>query len=121
MNTQETGKKGEKMAADFLLKNGYEVLEINWRHKQFEIDIIAKKSDVLVVAEVKTRTGNYFGEPEEWVTKVKQKNLIKGAEAYIKERDLDVEVRFDILSIILSPKGGEPKIHHIEDAFYPLV
>jgi putative endonuclease len=121
MITQETGKKGENLAVDFLLKNGYEILEQNWRHKQYEIDIIARKASVLVIAEVKTRTGNFFGEPEEWVTTVKQNNLIKGAQAYIQQQDLDVEVRFDIISIVLSPKGAPPKIHHIEDAFYPLV
>jgi putative endonuclease len=121
MLTAETGKKGEQMATEFLQEKGYTILEKNWNFKQYELDIIAQKDDTLIVAEVKTRTGNFFGEPEEWVTKTKQKNLIKGAEAYIESNNLDVEVRFDIISIVLSPKGGEPKIHHIEDAFYPIV
>ncbi|MBA3900245.1 MAG: YraN family protein [Bacteroidetes bacterium] len=116
----ETGKKGEQLAAEFLEQSGFQVLELNWAYQKYEIDIIAQKGDTLIVAEVKTRSGNYYGEPEAWVTKVKQKNLIKGAEAYIITNNLDLDVRFDILSIIL-PDKGEPKIHHTEDAFYPLL
>jgi putative endonuclease len=116
----DTGKKGEQLAVDFLKSAGYQVLEINWNFKKYEVDIIARQNESLIIAEVKTRSGNYFGEPEAWVTKVKQKNLIKGAEAYILLNNLDLEVRFDIISVIL-PQKGEPKIHHIEDAFYPLV
>jgi len=72
-----TGQKGEQMAAEFLEKNGYKILETNWRFMNLEADIIAEKSKILVIAEVKTRKSNYFGEPESFVTKQKQKNLIK--------------------------------------------
>jgi putative endonuclease len=116
----ETGKKGEQLASDFLKNSGFQVLELNWAYQKYEIDIIAQKANTLVVAEVKTRSCNYYGEPEAWVTKVKQKNLIKGAEAYVIKNNLDLDVRFDILSIII-PAKGEPKIHHIIDAFYPLL
>ena len=71
-----------------------------------------------MVAEVKTRKSNFFGEPEEFVTRQKQKHLIKAANAYIEKNNLDLEVRFDIISIILS--GNEQKIFHIEDAFHPI-
>ncbi|MDQ3192905.1 MAG: YraN family protein [Bacteroidota bacterium] len=115
-----TGKKGEEIASEFLKLNGYEVLEKNWIYKKFELDIVAQKNKTLIIAEVKTRSGNYIGEPEAWVTKIKQKNLIKGAEAYVLQNKMDFEVRFDIITIII-PAKGEPKIQHIEDAFYPLV
>lgn len=113
-----TGKKGEEMAAEFLEKKGYKILETNWRFMNLEADIIAETSKTLVIAEVKTRKSNYFGEPESFVTKQKQKNLIKTANAYIERKQLDLEVRFDIVSVVLNDDNS---IKHIEDAFYPLL
>jgi putative endonuclease len=113
----QLGQSGEQMAANFLKKNGYTVLETNWRQGPLEVDIIARKENILVIAEVKTRSTNVFGEPEEFVTRQKQKNLIRAANFYIIENNLDVEARFDILSVL--HKGNTFKIYHIEDAFYP--
>ncbi len=113
-----TGKKGEEMAAEFLEKKGYKILETNWRFMNLEADIIAEISKTLVIAEVKTRKSNYFGEPESFVTRQKQKNLIKAANAYIERKQLDLEVRFDIVSVVLNDTTS---IKHIEDAFYPLL
>lgn len=115
----ETGAKGEELAATFLQNKGYSILEKNWRFKNLEADIIASLANILVIAEVKTRRSNYFGEPETFVNKQKQKNLIKAAQEYIQRNQLDLEVRFDIISIILG--DSQTKINHIEDAFYPLV
>lgn len=115
--SHETGKKGEEMAKTFLENKGYVVLETNWRSGHNELDIIAKTENTIVVAEVKTRKTNYFGEPEEFVTKSKQKSLIKAANHYIMQKNFDFEVRFDIISILYF--GSNYKIHHIEDAFYP--
>src|ERR1035437_4579463 len=114
----QTGTAGEDIAASFLEKKGYSLLEKNWRFGQEEIDIIASNDSTLVIAEVKTRKSNYFGEPEVFVTRQKQKHLIKAANAYIEKNDLDLEVRFDIISVILSEK--DQRIHHIEDAFHPI-
>ena len=114
----QTGTTGEELAASFLEKKGYSVLEKNWRFGHEEIDILASKDSTLVVAEVKARKSNFFGEPEEFVTRQKQKHLIKAANAYMEKNNLDLEVRFDIISIILS--GNEQKIFHIEDAFHPI-
>lgn len=113
-----TGQKGEEMAAKFLQEKGYTILETNWRFMNLEADIIAETSKTLVIAEVKTRKSNYFGEPESFVTKQKQKNLIKAANAYIERKQLDLEVRFDIVSVVLNDNTS---IKHIEDAFYPLL
>ena len=115
----DTGIKGEELAATFLENNGYSILEKNWRFKNLEADIIATVGTLLVIAEVKTRKSNYFGEPETFVNKQKQKNLIKAAQEYIQRNQLDLEVRFDIISIILG--DGQMKINHIERAFYPIV
>ncbi|MDQ3046527.1 MAG: YraN family protein [Bacteroidota bacterium] len=111
----DTGAKGENLAVDYLKSKGYTTLETNWRFKNLEADIIAKINDTLVIAEVKTRRSNYFGEPETFVTKQKQKNLIKAANEYIERNELDLEVRFDIISIVLGKDRME--INHIEDAF----
>lgn len=113
----ELGAKGEEMAAKFLVENNYEILERNWRYRNAEIDIIAKKGDELAIVEVKTRTSNYFGEPEEFVSRKQQQNLIMASNEYVLTNDLDVDVRFDIISIIFNQK--QERVHHIEGAFYP--
>ncbi len=114
----DTGKKGEEMAALFLREKGVTILETNWRFGNLEADIIGKFDQTLILAEVKTRKSNYFGEPESFVTKQKQKNLIRAANEYIQRNNLDLEVRFDIISIVLNDYSA---IRHIEDAFYPLL
>ena len=113
----ETGKKGEDIAVSFLVSKGYEILETNWRSGHKEIDIIALDNDMLVIVEVKTRSTDYFGYPEEAVNKKKQQLLINAANAYVFKHDLSNEIRYDIISIIL--KDNEVKIDHIEDAFFP--
>ena len=113
------GQKGENLAADFLKSKGYSILETNWRSSNLEVDIIATNEKILVIAEVKTRKSNFFGEPEEFVNKQKQKNLIKAANHYVHKYQLDMEVRFDIVSVILNDNMS--KINHIEAAFYPLL
>ena len=113
----ETGKEGEEMAAMFLIKNGYSILSRNFRYKKSEIDIIVQKDKTVAFVEVKTRSNAFFQEPELSVTRSKQKQITKGADFYIQENDIDLDIRFDILAITLSPY----RINHIEDAFYPLV
>jgi len=113
----QLGKDGEEIAAQYLLKNGYDILHRNWRFGKFEIDIVAKKGNTLSIVEVKTRTGDYFGEPEEGVTKAKEKFLATAADHYIQSKNLDVEVRYDIVSIVFF--NGKHELKMIEDAFYP--
>lgn len=111
----ELGEKGEGLAIDFLQKNNYTILEKNFRYQKAEVDIIAQKDDILVAIEVKTRTSNYFGNPQDFVNPKKIKLLLSAIDNYVVERDLDVEVRFDIIAIITNKK--QTKIEHIEDAF----
>lgn len=113
----ELGKKGEEIARNFLVDKGFEIIETNWRHEKDEIDIIARDGDELVIVEVKTRSSNVFGEPEEAVGEQKEAYLIRATEAYLIEHDLDIDIRYDIVSVILNKKGL--KIKHIVDAFYP--
>jgi len=111
------GNLGEELAVDYLVRKGYEILERNWRNIHKEIDIIAKDGKFLVIVEVKARQTDEYGEPDIAVTRKKQRLLIAAANSYIFRNHLDVETRFDIISIIF--KDGEPVIDHIEDAFLP--
>lgn len=116
-NNTEKGTQGEEIAVAYLLKHGYQILARNWRHKHLEIDIIASINGVLAIVEVKLRSSSYFGNPEEFVTKSKQKKLIKAADFYIKENNINWETRFDIVSIIQNSK--ELTVEHLVSAFYP--
>lgn len=115
----ELGKAGEEIAVSYLKKKGYTILHRNYTFKKSEIDIVSKLNDKLIVVEVKTRVSDYLAGPEITVTKKKQKSIIKTANFYIQEHDLDIETQFDIVSIIHNSK--ETRIQHIEDAFYPLL
>ncbi len=113
----QLGREGEILAVAHLRENGYEIVERNWRFGKLEIDIIARKGNVLSIVEVKTRSGDYFGEPEDGVTKAKERFLATAADHYIISRNLDVEVRYDIISIVIH--NGRHELKMIEDAFYP--
>lgn len=116
-NHNELGKRGEQLAVAFLLKLGYEIMKTNWQEMKFEIDVIAKEKDEVVFVEVKTRSTDVFGVPEEAVTLKKQKHLIEGADFYIQEKEIDLECRFDVISIILN--SNQEEVKHIKNAFYP--
>lgn len=111
------GKKGEKTAENYLLRNSYSILEKNWRYLKAEIDIIAQKGEFIVFVEVKTRSSNDYGAPESFVSNKQQKMIINAAHEYITKNDIEQEARFDIISIIVS--GEKSEMEHIEDAFYP--
>ncbi len=114
----ELGIKGEQLACEHLLNSGYVILEKNYRYQKAEVDLIAQKNNQLVFIEVKTRTTDFFGRPEESITKAKQKLMIEAADYYIQSNHLNNEVRFDAVAIIINNKGIS--INHIEDAFYPM-
>lgn len=110
------GKKGEKMATDFLIEKGYEILERNYRYLKHEVDIIARKENIVVAIEVKTRSTPEFGNPQDFVKPKQIQSLVKAVDHYITDNDLDVEVRFDIIAIIENKLGI--RMEHLEDAFY---
>ncbi|GAA3600110.1 YraN family protein [Flavivirga amylovorans] len=112
----ELGKKGEQLAVDFLLKNGYNILERNYRFEKAEVDIIAQQKDILAIIEVKTRSTTDFGNPQDFVKPKQIQRLVKAVDHYVNENSLDVEVRFDIIAIVKAGKGFN--IEHLEDAFY---
>jgi putative endonuclease len=110
-----TGKKGEDEAVRFLKDKGYEILERNWHSSHFELDIIAKYHEWIVIVEVKTRSGEIWALPEEAVDRKKMKRIINAANHYILMNKLNFPVRFDVISVITN--NEEIKIEHFEDAF----
>lgn len=115
----ELGQKGEALAVEHLRSIGYEILELNWHSYHLEIDIIARDGNELVIVEVKARGTDSYEHPSEAVSNKKIRFLINAAEAYIQEKDINFDTRFDVISIIFFGKGFE--LEHFKDAFYPPV
>ncbi len=111
------GALGETVARRYLESNDYLILETNWRFGKLEADIIACKEGQIVFIEVKTRTTDYYGDPEDFVDRKKQKAYIRLANAYILGNDRTEEARFDIISIIVGGPEQEPQVKHIVNAF----
>ena len=112
----ELGKLGEELAVEFLRKEGYEILETNWTFQKAEIDIIAQKENILAVVEVKTRSSLEFGLPQDFVKPKKIQLLVKAINEYVVSKNLDIEVRFDIIAVHKEDKSFA--IEHLKDAFY---
>ncbi|MDE6801989.1 MAG: YraN family protein [Muribaculaceae bacterium] len=112
------GQWGENIATEHLIREGYAIVERNWRMEHFEIDIIATKGPRIIFVEVKTRTSADY-DPLEAVDTRKKARMIASANAYILSRNLPHEVQYDIITIV-----GEPNdytLEHIPDAFWPSV
>ena len=109
------GAEGESLAQNYLSELGYQILESNWRFQKAEVDIIAKDGNFLVFVEVKCRSTDIFGEPQTFVSEKKQALFKSAAEGYLEQKDLDYEIRFDVISVILSVQKA--KIEHFKDAF----
>ncbi|GGW47992.1 YraN family protein [Arenibacter certesii] len=112
----EFGKQGEKLAEAYLIKKGYRIVHKNYRYLKAEIDIIARKNDILAVVEVKSRSSDYWQDIADSITEKKIKLLVNAANQYVVSRDLDIEVRFDIVTVLKD--GTKFKIEHWENAFY---
>ncbi len=111
----ELGKKGEEIAADYLISKDYKILETNYRYGHGEIDIIAQINESLVFVEVKTRKNKSFGETIYSVTPAKLKQINKIAELYLYEKELvSCECRIDAITIDVT-KNGSFKIEHYEN------
>ena len=111
----DLGKLGEDLAVDFLQKNGYEILDRNWRFQKAEIDIIAQFETEIIIVEVKSRTTNHVSEPETAVNAKKKKLLILAADDFIQKNNFISEVRFDILALLKIQQSWS--VNHIENAF----
>ena len=109
------GEEGESLAQNYLSELGYQILESNWRSQKAEVDIIAKEDNFLVFVEVKCRSTDIFGEPQTFVSEKKQALFKSAAEGYLEQKDLDYEIRFDVIGVILSAQ--KTKIEHFKEAF----
>ncbi len=117
MRRREVGILGEKIAGDFLERNGYDIVETNYRCAEGEIDIVARQEDVLVFVEVRTRRSIGLGSPEESVTPQKKRRLTAVAEHYGQHREgLPASRRIDVLAIQMERSGRVSRIELIENA-----
>jgi len=112
----DLGKKGEALAIDWFMQQGYEILNKNWRHSHYEVDIIACKHSVLHFIEVKARRSSQFGYPEESVGKKKMQNLMNAADEFLNQFPVWKRIQFDVLSISLK-KDGKHEFFLIEDVY----
>ena len=111
------GGRGEAAAAQFLRSHGYAVLAQNWRTRDGEIDLVAERTGVLVFVEVKARTSDRFGTPEEAITPAKRGKPTRIAQAYLLSRGkADAEWRIDVIALDLDRAGGVVRLDHYEDA-----
>jgi putative endonuclease len=112
---QKKGKKGEGLAADYLRKKGYKVIERNWGNKWGEVDLIVLKDKVLVFVEVKTKFKDKYGNPEEMVDRRKLEQVQKTAEMYLQKYPKYREgwLRVDVVGIVLEPL----KIKHYKNVY----
>ena len=109
------GKKGEKLACNFLKKKKFKIIKMNYKNKIGEIDIVAKQKNYIVFVEVKTRKNENFAQAREFVTRAKQERVIKAAMLWLQQNDVDLQPRFDVIEVV--GEGFRQKITHIENAF----
>ena len=111
------GRKGERIACRFLMRQGYDILTRRYSNRSGEIDIIAFDKQTLVFVEVKTRSSRQYGEPWEFVDRKKQYRIQQTAERFIAEHDMNrFTYRFDIVSILIPPESKE-EIRLFRNAF----
>ena len=116
MNRRRKGALWEGEAARYLEEAGYEIVERNYRTRAGEIDLIAHKGNLLVFVEVKMRSSEAFGRPEEAIDSRKQKKIIEIAQLYLAEHPCPAQdIRFDVIAI--TSRGADRNIEHFEDAF----
>lgn len=111
------GKEAEKISIEFLQKNNYQILEKNWRYHKAEIDIIAIdiQNNQLAVIEVKARTSDKIQPPENAINQTKKKLIITATDAYISQKNVSLEVRFDVITLLFTSQKWT--INHLKNAF----
>lgn len=119
ISAREKGDLAENIAVKYLEDKGYLVIQRNWYFHHYELDVIARKDNMLVIIEIKSLINNSIQEPYQAVNFNKQRMIIAAANAYIHKEHVTLDVRFDIISILF--RNQQPVIEHIENAFYPRV
>ncbi len=117
LSRKEIGRLGESLAVEYLKNNGLSIIEINYRCPCGEIDIIAQENNYIVFTEVRTKTGNLFGTPEESVSQSKKKHLIDTAYTYLEEKDkVQSNWRIDFIAVELDRNNKPTRIERYRDA-----
>jgi conserved hypothetical protein TIGR00252 len=120
MNVKKTlGDWGEDRAALYLQLRGYRILARNFRCRQGEIDIVARKDDIVAFVEVKLRKNADYGEAREFVTYSKQRRILSAANLWLMRNNCELQPRFDVIEIYAPDGAGtrRPEIHHLVNAF----
>ena len=115
---QQVGRTGEDIAVGVLEQHGHVILARNWRHGHKEVDIVSLDGKEIVFTEVKCRTGDPLEEPYKAVNQEKQRFLVRAANAYVHMYQVQEEVRFDVVSVILGPPL---EVEYFKRAFFPPV
>jgi putative endonuclease len=116
--SNDLGKTGEKLARQFFVEKGCQVLAQNWRYSRAEVDMIVKDAETIVFVEVKTRSSTRFGPPEYFVSRQQQQMLAAAASYFCEKLGHEGEIRFDVISIVMRP-DGETNLEHLQDGFWP--
>ncbi len=116
MTTAETGRAGERAAAEWLRARGYEICACNWRWGRYELDIVARRAGVVHFVEVKTRRTGALTAPEAAATPAKFRALARAAARYMASTHCDDEVQFDLVAVETTPDGGIAAVRFIEQA-----
>jgi putative endonuclease len=117
IDRKKIGETGEKIACDYLKKNGYRIIETNYRTRFGEIDIVCRKKDTLVFFEVRSKTSLTFGIPEESITQTKSRHLAAAAYHYLQHhKNLPENWRYDFMAIEMDASGKPTRINVIESA-----
>ncbi len=111
------GHEGEDIAAEYLKQQGYTIQDRDWHCGHKDLDLVVTKDNVIVFVEVKTRTGTDWGDPQDFVNDRKIRSIVQSADAYLRLNQINMEVRFDIISVVFD--DGDFKVEHIEEAFFP--
>ncbi|MFY8005490.1 MAG: YraN family protein [Chitinophagaceae bacterium] len=110
------GNEGEKIAAAYLIEKGFTIEATNWKYKYWEIDIVASYNNKLHFVEVKTRSTDFFGQPEAGITNAKLNAMKKAAQAYWEQHAQWQQIQLDVIAIVL-PKNAAPEISYFPDVF----
>jgi putative endonuclease len=115
---QRLGRWGENLAAEYLTGKGYVILSRNYRTPYGEIDLVARKEEMTVFVEVKTRSGKGFGLPEEAVTLEKQQHLLEAIQAYWLTQEQEGAWQVDVIAVLRLPGRQPVEIEHFENAIH---
>lgn len=111
-NTKKIGDRGERVAREYLQKKGYKFLNANYRNRYGELDLVMKDKDVVVFVEVKTKSGDSFGKPEEMVSRWKLNQIKRMGVSWIQEYGWERSVRVDVVGVVMDYGGSVESVRH---------